>query len=105
MRRISALLVSLAFALTLCFRPEPAEAQNTEPVTCAEALIYLQKTVRGLELSDDDLDAIDEQILKAKLEYDNGRIRTCKVIVGNILLVYVLKKAPVSEEADAGKRP
>jgi hypothetical protein len=92
MRQRSALPVSIALALALFFSWETAQAESTEPVTCAEALIYLQKTVRGLDLSDDDLDAIDELIFKAKLEYDNGRARSCKTIVGNILLVYVLKK-------------
>jgi hypothetical protein len=97
MRRSPALPVSIFLALAFFFGLETAQAEYTEPVTCAEALIYLQKTVRGLDLNDDELDEIDDLILKAKLEYDDGRARSCKVIVGNILLVYVLKKPPVNE--------
>jgi hypothetical protein len=96
MRRRSALPVSIALVLALFFGSQAAQAENAEPVTCAEALIYLQKMVHGLDMSDDDLDEIDELIFKAKVEYDNGRARSCKVIVGNILLVYVLKKPPVN---------
>ena len=68
MRRKIALLVFIAIAFALVFGVKATQAQVVESVTCAEALIHLKKVIRGFDLSDDDLDEIDELILKAKLE-------------------------------------
>ena len=65
----------------------PAQA-----ATCTEGLIMLEKTLRKLELNDDEFTIVTDLMFKAKVEADRGNLQKCVYIVGDIIKVVFLKQ-------------
>lgn len=63
----------------------PAQA-----ATCAEGLIMLEKTLRKMDLNDEEFNIVTDLMFKAKVEADRGNTQKCVYIVGDIIkLVFV----------------
>jgi hypothetical protein len=53
--------------------------------TCVEGLIMLEKTLRQVQLSDEEYDKVADLMFKAKVEADRGHSQTCVYIVSDII--------------------
>jgi hypothetical protein len=61
--------------------------------TCVEGLIMLEKTLRQVQLSDEEYDKVADLMFKAKVEADRGHSQTCVFIVGDIIrLVFMSER-------------
>jgi hypothetical protein len=63
----------------------PAQATS-----CAEGLIMLEKTLRTMDLNDEEFNIATDLMFKAKVEADRGNMQKCVYIVGDIIkLVFI----------------
>jgi hypothetical protein len=53
--------------------------------TCVEGLVMLEKTLRQIQLSDEEYDKVADLMFKAKVAADRGHSQTCTYIVSDII--------------------
>jgi hypothetical protein len=75
MHKLIAMLVSASLLVMA-----PAQA-----ATCVEGLIMLEKTVRKMDLNDEEFNLVTDLMFKAKVEADRGNMHKCVYIVGDII--------------------
>lgn len=64
-----------------------------QAATCVEGLIMLEKTLRKVDLKDDEFNIVTELMFRAKVEADRGNMQKCVYIVGDIIRLVFLQKA------------
>jgi hypothetical protein len=62
--------------------------------TCTEGLIMLDKTLRTIQLEDEEFGIVSDLMFKAKVEADRGNMQTCVYIVGDIIRLVFLPNGP-----------
>jgi hypothetical protein len=85
-RPIAALIACIMLAVS------PARA-----ATCTEGLIMLDKTLRKLDLGDEEFTIVTDLMFKAKVEADRGNMQKCVYIVGDIIRLVFLQKQMTTE--------
>jgi hypothetical protein len=68
-----------------------ATASPAPAATCVEGLIMLEKTLRKMELNDEEFTIVTDLMFKAKVEADRGNMQKCVFIVGDIIRVVFLQ--------------
>jgi hypothetical protein len=58
--------------------------------SCTEGLIMLDKTLRTIELDDEEFGVVTDLMFKAKVEADRGNMQKCVYIVGDIIRLVFL---------------
>jgi hypothetical protein len=66
-------------------------ASPARAATCVEGLIMLEKTLRKMDLNDDEFNIVTDLMFKAKVEADRGNMQKCVFIVGDIIRVVFLR--------------
>jgi hypothetical protein len=66
-------------------------APPARAATCVEGLIMLEKTLRKMELNDEEFNIVTDLMFKAKVESDRGNMQKCVFIVGDIIRVIFLR--------------
>ncbi len=83
-------IAALAACIMLAVSPVGA-------ATCTEGLIMLDKTLRKLDLDDEEFTIVTDLMLKAKVEADRGNVQKCVYIVGDIIRLVFLQKEMTTE--------
>jgi hypothetical protein len=60
--------------------------------TCTEGLIMLDKTLRKIELDDEEFSIVTDLMFKAKVEADRGNMQKCVYIVGDVIRLVFLQR-------------
>ena len=63
-----------------------------QAASCVEGLVMLEKTLRKLELADEEFDLVTDLMFKAKIEADRGNAQKCVYIVADIIKLVFLKE-------------